>query len=72
MISNYKEYKINDKQLHLLTKLRKVIQEFNSNIRFDLGSDFLHSPEWIDITLIAKEVLRTFHYQQAKNVKKQS
>jgi hypothetical protein len=69
IISDYREYAITERQLSLLVNLRKTVQDFNSNIRFALGADFLGSPEWAKITLMAKEVLQAFDYPQAKNVK---
>lgn len=62
IISHYKNYGITDRQLFLLTSLRKAVQEFTSKIKFELGPDFLCSPEWIKITVMAKEVLGSFDY----------
>lgn len=63
IISNYKDYAITEEQLSLMLKLREAIRDFDSNIRFELGFDFIHSPEWSKIILIAKEVLHAFDYQ---------
>lgn len=63
IIPNYKDYAITEKQLSLMLKLREAIKDFDSNIRFELGFDFIHSPEWSKITLIAKELLHAFNYQ---------
>lgn len=63
IISNYKDYAITEEQLSLMLKLRAAIRDFDSNIRFELGFDFIHSPEWSKITLMAKEVLHAFDYQ---------
>ena len=72
VIANHRDYGINDHQLRLLTKLRESVQYFNSTIRFDLGPDFLNSSEWIRITLMARDVLRAFHYPLPDDVKDQA
>jgi len=64
IISNYRDYAITERQLSLLVSLRGAVQDFNSNIRFALGPDFLYSPEWNKITMMAKEVLQAFGYQK--------
>ncbi len=69
IISNYEGYEITKRQLDSLIKLREAVQDFNSSVRFELGPDFLYSAEWINITLMAQQVLQVFGYQQAKNVK---
>ena len=63
IISQYKDYEITDRQLSLLITLRDAIIDFNSNIRFGLGPDFIYSTKWSKITFIAKEVLNAFDYK---------
>jgi len=69
IISNYEAYEITKTQLDSLVKLREVIREFNSSVRLDLGPDFLYSVEWVNVTLMAQQVMKAFGYQQIKNVK---
>lgn len=63
IINDYKSYNITENQLSSLLKLRQMLNEFNSKIRFRLGPNFLDSQEWRNIIVQAKEVLAAFNYR---------
>ena len=69
IIENYQDYDINENQLSELIKFRKALDKFSSDTKYHLGPDFLYTPEWAEITIMAKKVLQAFGYKQAKNVK---
>ena len=69
IIENYQDYDINENQLSELIKFRTALDKFSSDTKYHLGPDFLYTPEWAEITIMAKKVLQAFGYKQAKNVK---
>lgn len=61
IINEYKHFWITDKQYVLLKKLWKKFDEFcDSDISLELPQDFIDTPEWTRITIMAKEVLIAF------------
>lgn len=55
-------YNLTDEQFSLLTKFRKRFQDFSNDN--DFPEEFINTPEWNEITQMAKEVLKAFHYQK--------
>jgi hypothetical protein len=51
----------------LIKKFHEKFKKFWKNN--DLPQQFIDTPEWAELTLMAREVLLTFGYQQANNVK---
>ena len=70
IFEKYKEYGISDIQLYVLKKFHEEFRIFW--IDNDLPQFFIDTPEWTKITLMAKEVLKAFGYQQAKDVENQA
>jgi hypothetical protein len=64
IIENYQDYEITNNQLSELIKFRTALDKFSSEVKYHLGPDFLHTPEWTKVTLMAKEVLQAFGYQK--------
>ena len=67
IFEEYKECGISNVQLDLLKKFHEEFKRFWKEN--DLPQLFIDTPEWTKITLIAKEVLDVFGYEQGKNDK---
>jgi hypothetical protein len=68
IFDDYKKFAITDSQYCLLKKFWIEFNAFvDSEKREYLEKDFINSPEWTNITDIAKEILQKFHYQKSKD-----
>jgi hypothetical protein len=64
IVKNYKEFGLTDNQYQLLKKLLINFDTFsNSPERGYLPQVFIESPEWTNITELAKEVLKAFDWK---------
>ena len=60
IIEDYKDFGLTDAQLQLLTKFRDAFEAFADEN--DLPQEFIDTPEWETIMMMAKEVLKAFNY----------
>ncbi len=60
VFENYKDYWITDVQYQVLEKLWVKFRAFSR--KHDWPPDFIDTPEWDKVTLLAKEVLQAFSY----------
>ena len=64
ILEKYKDFGINNKQYELLIKFRRQFHKFVKGPRPGyLPQEFIGTPEWEQITAMAKEVLKAFNYQ---------
>jgi hypothetical protein len=61
ILENYKDYRISDREYQILGKLRNSFEVFWENNHWP--PKFIDTPEWDEITKMAKEVLEAFHYR---------
>ena len=62
IFEEYTKCNITSAQLKLIKKFHEKFKKFwKSN---DLPQQFIDTPEWTELTLMAREVLLTFDYQQ--------
>lgn len=62
VLEKYKDFGITEGQYRILKKFRDEFEKFSD--ANDLPQQFINTPEWTKITLIAKQVLEAFHYQK--------
>jgi len=63
ILREYKDFGINNMQYDLLIKLRDQFEKFVKGPRPGyLPQEFINTPEWEKIMIIAKEVLKAFNY----------
>jgi hypothetical protein len=62
IIENYKDFGITESQCNLLSKFRDLFDKFVVESRHYLPEEFIDTPEWGEITDMAKEVLEAFNY----------
>jgi hypothetical protein len=60
ILDNYKDCEINNSQYQILKKFRYKIGVFAEENSWP--PKFIDTPEWNEITEMAKEVLKAFHY----------
>jgi hypothetical protein len=64
VLEKYKDFNITETQYQELRKFRNEFKNFyHTN---DLPQEFIDTPEWENITKMAKEVLKVFHYSNNK------
>jgi hypothetical protein len=62
ILENYKDYSISNDQYEILKKLRAKFDLFSEQNTWP--AEFINTPEWTEITLMAKEVLKAFNYNK--------
>ena len=62
LIGDYKNSGITESQYHILKKFRDEFDTFSR--KNNCPSEFIDTPEWEEITEMAKEVLRAFNYRK--------
>ena len=62
IIENYKDFGVAESQCNLLSKFRNLFDKFVVESRHYLPEEFIDTPEWGEITKMAKEVLEAFNY----------
>ena len=65
IFDKYKEYNITETQYYILEKFKNRLEEFSTHHHYE--PEFIDTPEWDEITKMAKEVLRAFHYGSDKS-----
>lgn len=60
ILENYKDFEITDNQYAILKQFRDAFRLFADDN--DFPEEFIDTPEWEEITLMAKEVLQAFKY----------
>lgn len=64
MLENYKDFKITESQYHILKKFRDKFRSFSDEN--DWPPKFINTPEWGEITEMAKEILQIFNYSRIR------
>lgn len=68
ILENYKDFGISAAQYELLIKFRDIFTAFSrSESPNDLPGKFIHSPEWMRIVRMAREVLKAFNYRMERH-----
>jgi len=65
ILENYQDFGITDSQYQILRKFRDVFGAFWEENGWP--PKFINTPEWNEITEMAKEVLKYFNYEEKKN-----
>ncbi len=60
ILANYKKFQITENQYLILKQFRDKFSDFADS--HNSPSDFIDTPEWTEITEMAKRVLRVFSY----------
>jgi len=63
ILKNYQNYGLNQMQLQILKKFHTEFEYF-ANCH-DFPEEFIDTPEWANITYLAKDVLKAFNYKNA-------
>jgi len=66
VIENYKDFGITESQYYILKKFRDEFEAFcdRPELKYYHPLLFIDTPEWEEITEMAKEVLKAFNYQK--------
>lgn len=62
MLRDYKDFGITEDQYQVLKQFRDLFRKFSDKNNWP--QEFIDTPEWEEITEIAKEVLRAFNYKK--------
>ncbi|MDE3046505.1 MAG: hypothetical protein KGJ02_07665 [Verrucomicrobiota bacterium] len=62
LLEHYKDFGISDDQYQLLKKFRDQFYIFSR--KNDWPPEFIDTPAWDEVTLMAKEVLQAFNYRK--------
>ncbi len=62
LLENYKEFGLTESQYLSLKKFRDSFRDFSD--KYYHPYEFIDTPEWNEITEMAKEVLKAFHYKE--------
>ena len=65
ILEKHQDFMLSDKQYVILKSFTNQFRIFSDNHYWP--SDFIDTPEWDEITKMAKEVLRAFHYGSDKS-----
>lgn len=65
LLENYKDFGLTESQYLVLKKFRDKFRAFSDE--YYHPSEFIDTPEWNEITEMAKEVLKSFNYEEKKN-----
>lgn len=60
IFENYRSYGISEDQYQLLVKFKDAFEAFTDD--HDLPQEFINTPEWETIVMMAKDVLKAFNY----------
>ena len=63
VIEDYKHFGVTENQCVVLKKFRNEFEDFSDEYS-DWPSEFINTPEWEEITEMAKEVLKAFNYRK--------
>ena len=63
ILENHKDFGITENQCQVLKKFRDKFEEFSDEN--DWPPEFIDTPEWNEITKMAKDVLKAFNYQKS-------
>lgn len=66
IIECYKDFGVSDKQYHALIRFRAAFEAFNEGPRSYLPELFINTPEWTNITEMAKELLKVLNYSKKR------
>ena len=69
IIDNSEYFGITQLQKKMLILFRSLYSDFLKEKNKYPNPDFIDSPEWTKITMMARKVLQAFGYKQAKNIK---
>lgn len=69
ILENYQDFGITDSQYQILRKFRDIFGAFWEENGWP--PKFIDTPEWNEITEMAKEVLKAFHYPEAQKMEGQ-
>jgi hypothetical protein len=61
ILEYYKDFKITEIQFHILKKFNERFRSFYR--KNNCPPEFIDTPEWNEITMMAKEILQAFDYQ---------
>jgi len=64
ILNEYKEFGITENQFHVLKSFRDKFEVFADKNNWP--SEFIDTPEWNEITEMAKEVLKAFNYDKTR------
>ena len=68
ILRHYRDFWITDGQYQILKQFRDQFEAFaDADDRPYLPEEFIDTPEWDEITKMAKEVLQAFHYGSDKS-----
>ena len=67
VLEKYKDFDLTEIQYQILKKFRNAFRDFAQENHSE--PEFIDTPEWENITKMAKEVLETFHYTEKKKIK---
>ena len=62
ILDNYKECEMNDSQYRILKEFRDKFRGFSE--KYYHPYEFINTPEWNEITEMAKQVLKAFHFNE--------
>lgn len=65
ILEHYKDFWITNSQYCILKKFRDRFSSFSDEHSYEPA--FIDTPEWNEITEMAKEVLKSFNYEEKKN-----
>ena len=65
VLKNYREFQVTELKYRLLKKLILIFRIFSDNN--DFPEEFIDTPEWTEITEMAKEVLQAFNYKRPRS-----
>ena len=66
LLENHKDFGLTESQYVSLKKFRDNFRDFSD--RYYHPYEFIDTPKWNEITEMAKEVLKAFHYQEAQKM----
>jgi len=64
ILNEYKEFGITENQFQVLKNFRDKFEAFSDKNNWP--SEFIDTPEWNEITEMAKEVLKAFNYDKSR------
>jgi hypothetical protein len=65
ILEHYQDFGISEGQYQILKNFRDKFRMFSDNNNWP--QKFIDTPEWNEITEMAKEVLKSFNYEEKKN-----